>query len=197
MRNSARGAELVKVTKNENLDLKAEQLDVTDSYSVKGAIGRIVDSAGRIDVLVNNAGYAAAGSLEDLSIKEIQDQIDTNLLGVIRVTQQVLPIIRRQKSGVIVNVSSLVGRMTFQFFSAYIATKFALEGLSESLAYKVAPFGVRVALIEPGAIKTKAWDNHVREPRAKSKDSPCSRALTPLWVPCSSTPLSQIRSPSQ
>lgn len=134
MRNSARGAELVKVAKNENLNLKAEQLDVTDSDSVKDAVGRIVDSAGRIGVLVNNAGYAAVGSLEDLSIKEIQDQIDTNLLEVIRVTQQVLPIIRRQKSGVIVNVSSLVGRMTFPFFSAYIATKFALEGLSESLA---------------------------------------------------------------
>ena len=89
MRNSARGAELVKVAKNENLNLKAEQLDVTDF--VKDAVGRIVDSAGRIAVLVNNAGYAAVGSLEDLSIKEIQDQIDTNLLEVIRVTQQVLP----------------------------------------------------------------------------------------------------------
>lgn len=172
MRNPARGAELVKVAEKQNLDLKVEQLDITDPDSVKDALDRIVESAGRIDVLVNNAGYASVGSLEDLSMKEIEDQIDTNLLGTIRVTQQVLPVMRAQKSGVIVNVSSVVGRVTFPFFSAYIATKFAVEGLSESLAHEVAPFGIRVALVEPGVVKTKVWENHVRARRAKSQNSP-------------------------
>jgi NAD(P)-dependent dehydrogenase (short-subunit alcohol dehydrogenase family) len=180
MRNTAKSADLIKAAENEKLSLHVEQLDVTSSDSIKEAMAKISESAGRIDVLVNNAGYAAVGALEDLSIKEIQDQLDTNLLGTMRVTQQVLPIMRKQGGGIIVNVSSVAGRIALPYFSAYVATKFAIEGMTESLSYEVAPFGIRVILIEPGAVKTKVWENHVRAQGALSKDSPYSDMLKSL-----------------
>jgi short-subunit dehydrogenase len=108
------------------------------------------------------------GALEDLSIREIQDQLDTNLLGTIRVTRQVLPLMRERKSGTIVNVTSALGRFGLPAMSGYVASKFALEGLTESLAYEVAPFGIKVILIEPGVVKTKVKDNSVVGRRAFS-----------------------------
>ena len=161
MRNPAKGSDLIKVAENEKLPIHVEQLDVTDLDSIKDFMSLVGQSAGRIDVLVNNAGYALMGSLEDLSMKEIQDQLDTNLLGTVRVTQQVLPVMRAQGSGIIVNISSGAGRFGLQGMSAYVATKFALEGLSESLEYEVRPFGIKVILIEPGVVKTKIFNNSV------------------------------------
>lgn len=122
-------------------------------------------------------GYISIGSLEEISVKEIQDQIDTNLLGVIRVTQQALPIMRSQERGVIVNVSSVVGRIGLPGASAYVASKFALEGLSESLAYEIAPFGIKVILIEPGVVKTRIFDNSVVGDNASKEGSPYSVML--------------------
>jgi len=182
MRNPEKGGDLIRAAKNEELPILVEQLDVTDLDSIKDFMGRrlAVKSSGRIDVLVNNAGYALMGSLEDLSIKEIQDQLETNLLGAIRVTQQVLPVMRAQGSGIIINISSAVGRIGFQGLSGYVATKFALEGLSESLAYEVGPFGIKVVLIEPGMVKTKAFDNMVIGQAALRKDSPYAGMLDNL-----------------
>ena len=196
MRNPEKGGDLIRAAKNEELPILVEQLDVTDLDSIKDFMSRrlAVKSSGRIDVLVNNAGYALMGSLEDLSIKEIQDQLETNLLGAIRVTQQVLPVMRAQESGIIVNISSGVGRIGFQGLSAYVATKFALEGLSESLAYEVGPFGIKVVLIEPGVVKTKAFDNMVIGQAALRKDSPYAGMLDNLnvafktWLDKASTP---------
>jgi NAD(P)-dependent dehydrogenase (short-subunit alcohol dehydrogenase family) len=196
MRNPEKGGDLIRAAKNEELPILVEQLDVTDLDSIKDFMGRrlAVKSSGRIDVLVNNAGYALMGSLEDLSIREIQDQLETNLLGAIRVTQQVLPVMRAQGSGIIVNISSGAGRIGFQGLSAYVATKFALEGLSESLAYEVGPFGIKVVLIEPGAVKTKAFDNMVIGQAALRKDSPYAGMLDNLnvafktWLDNASTP---------
>jgi NAD(P)-dependent dehydrogenase (short-subunit alcohol dehydrogenase family) len=184
MRNPEKGGDLIRAAKNEELPILVEQLDVTDLDSIKDFMSRrlAVKSSGRIDVLVNNAGYALMGSLEDLSMKEIQDQLETNLLGAIRVTQQVLPVMRAQESGIIVNISSGVGRIGFQGLSAYVATKFALEGLSESLAYEVGPFGIKVVLIEPGVVKTKAFDNMVIGQAALRKDSPYAGMLDNLNV---------------
>lgn len=184
MRNPEKGGDLIRAAKNEELPILVEQLDVTDLDSIKDFMSRrlAVKSSGRIDVLVNNAGYALMGSLEDLSMKEIQDQLETNLLGAIRVTQQVLPVMRAQGSGIIVNISSGVGRIGFQGLSAYVATKFALEGLSESLAYEVGPFGIKVVLIEPGVVKTKAFDNMVIGQAALRKDSPYADMLDNLNV---------------
>jgi NAD(P)-dependent dehydrogenase (short-subunit alcohol dehydrogenase family) len=126
----------------------------------------------RIDVLVNNAGYGLLGALEDLSIEEIKAQFETNFFGVIRVTQQVLPVMRQQKGGTIVNVSSVGGRMGIPGLSAYHATKFALEGLSESIAYELEPFGIKVLLIEPGFIRTNIMNSSIIAKKAQNPKSP-------------------------
>ena len=154
MRNLEKAKAILDVAKKEKLELHTVKLDVTDEKSVNDAIKTIKSDAGRIDVLVNNAGYGLAGSLEDLSISEIKDQYDTNVFGLIRTTQAVLSTMREQKSGIIVNISSIGGKMGMPLLSPYIGTKFAVEGLSESIAYELEPFGIKVVLIEPGAIKT-------------------------------------------
>jgi len=111
--------------------------------------------------LVNNAGYALVGPLEELSIQEFKEQFETNVFGVIRVTQAVLPIMRKQRHGTIVNISSIAGRIGFPLTSAYVSSKFALEGLSESMAYEIDQFGTKVILIEPGVIKTN-FDHNLK-----------------------------------
>jgi NAD(P)-dependent dehydrogenase (short-subunit alcohol dehydrogenase family) len=180
MRNPEKRADLIRAAKNENLPILVEQLDVTDPDSIKDFMTRIGKSIGRIDVLVNNAGYFLMGPLEDLSMREIQDQLNSNLLGTIRVTQQVLPVMRAQGSGIIVNISSAVGLFGLPGMSAYAATKFALEGLSESLAYEIEPFGIKVILVEPGVVKTKVRDNGVVGKDALREDSPYSSMLGSL-----------------
>ena len=112
-------------------------------------------------MLVNNAGYGLAGAFEDLSMEEIKAQYETNLFGVIRVTQAVLPIMRKQKSGIIVNMSSGLGRFGIPIQSAYVSTKFAIEGLTESMSYELEPFGIKMVLVEPGFIKTNIGNNMV------------------------------------
>ena len=154
MRNLDNEKEIRLVVDKEKIPLQTIQLDVTDSNSVHNAIKSIMDQSGRIDVLVNNAGYGLVGAFEELGIEEIKQQYETNLFGVIRVTQAVLPIMRKQKSGIIVNMSSGAGRFGYPNGSAYVSTKFALEGLSESVAYEVEPFGIKIVLVEPGFVRT-------------------------------------------
>jgi len=154
MRNLDKEKEIRLVVDKEKIPLKTIQLDVTDSNSVHNAIKSIVEQSGRIDVLVNNAGYGLVGAFEELGIEEIKQQYETNLFGVIRVTQAVLPIMRKQKSGIIVNMSSGAGRFGYPNGSAYVSTKFALEGLTESVAYEVEPFGIKIVLVEPGFVRT-------------------------------------------
>ena len=147
IRSLNKGGNIKSLTEKEKLPLKRVQLDVTDGVSVRNAIQSITAEANRIDVLVNNAGYAVVGAFEDCSMEEIKAQYETNLFGVIRMTQTVLPIMRKQKSGIIVNISSAVGRFGFTITSAYASTKFAIEGLSESMAYELEPFGIKVVLV--------------------------------------------------
>ncbi|MDF0681620.1 MAG: SDR family oxidoreductase [Candidatus Nitrosocosmicus sp.] len=154
MRDLQKNSKLKSIKDGEKLPLEFIQLDVTDENSVKTAVQKIYDDVGRIDMLINNAGYGLTGAFEDLSIDEIKTQFETNFYGLIRTTQAILPIMRKQKSGIIVNMSSGAGRFGFPMGSAYVSTKFAVEGLSESLSYEVEPFGIRVILIEPGMIKT-------------------------------------------
>ena len=154
MRDLQKNSKLKSIKDEENLPLEFIQLDVTDENSVRTAVQKIYDDVGRIDLLINNAGYGLTGAFEDLSIDEIKTQFETNFYGLIRTTQAILPIMRKQKSGIIVNMSSGAGRFGFPMGSAYVSTKFAVEGLSESLSYEVEPFGIRVILIEPGMIKT-------------------------------------------
>jgi short-subunit dehydrogenase len=122
--------------------------------------------------LVNNAGYGLFGSLEDLSIEEIKAQFETNFFGVIRVTQKVLPIMRKQNSGTIVNLSSVGGRVGVPVLSAYQSTKFALEGLSESLSYELEPFGIRVVIVEPGFIRTNIMNSSIMAKKSVDRESP-------------------------
>jgi NAD(P)-dependent dehydrogenase (short-subunit alcohol dehydrogenase family) len=154
MRNLDKEKEIRLVVDKEKIPLKTIQLDVTDSNSVDNAIKSIMEQSGRIDVLVNNAGYGLVGAFEELGIEEIKQQYETNLFGVMRVTQAVLPIMRKQKSGIIVNMSSGAGRFGYPNGSAYVSTKFALEGLTESVAYEVEPFGIKIVLVEPGFVRT-------------------------------------------
>jgi NAD(P)-dependent dehydrogenase (short-subunit alcohol dehydrogenase family) len=167
VRNIKKSASLQSTADAEGLPLKLIQLDVTDDASVNGAVEEIVSDKGRIDVLVNNAGYGLFGAFEDLSVDEIKAQFETNFFGVIRVTQHVLPIMRNVSGGgIIVNVSSVNGHVPFPVISAYVATKFALEGLSESIAYELEPFGIKMLLIEPGAIGSGFMKGSVMSNRA-------------------------------
>ena len=172
MRNLKKSKTITELASTENLPLQVVQLDVNDKKSVKEAITKIVTEKERIDVLVNNAGYGLFGSLEDISIEELKAQFETNFFGVIRVTQLVLPIMRKQKSGTIVNVSSVGGRIGLPVLSAYHSTKFALEGLSESMSYELEPFGIRVVIIEPGVIRTNIMNSSIIAKKAQDPKSP-------------------------
>lgn len=129
-------------------------LDVRSDTSVEAAVQSVLEQAGRIDVLVNNAGYSLRGAIEESSITDIQALLDTNLFGVIRMIQAVLPVMRQQGSGRIINVSSVVGHISPPFVGVYSTSKFALEGLSEALREEVRPFGIDVSLVEPSFVKT-------------------------------------------
>ncbi len=172
MRNMQKGSDLKSIAEEEKLPLHFAQLDVTDENSVRKAIQTIHNEAGKIDILVNNAGYALAGAFEDLSLDEIKTQYETNVFGLIRTTQSVLPIMRKQRSGMIVNISSGVGRFGYPTGSAYVSTKFAVEGLSESLSYELEPFGIKTVIIEPGVIKTNFHNAVMVAKKAQDTNSP-------------------------
>jgi short-subunit dehydrogenase len=135
------------------------------------------ETGGRIDALVNNAGYGLNGAFEDLSMDEIKAQYETNFFGLIRVTQAVLPTMRRQKSGTIVNISSGAGRFGFPSGSAYVSTKFAIEGLSESMSYELEPFGIKVVIVEPGVIRTNFGNGLVVAKKSQDPNSPYSMMM--------------------
>jgi NAD(P)-dependent dehydrogenase (short-subunit alcohol dehydrogenase family) len=177
MRNLGKSAEIKSVGTKEGLPIRVAQLDVTEDGSTKDAIQSILSDVGRIDVLVNNAGYGLNGAFEDLSMEEIKDQYETNVFGVIRVTQAVLPIMRNKNSGIIVNISSGAGRFGYPGGSAYVSTKFAIEGLSESMAYELEQFGIKVVLVEPGVIKTNFVNNMVAGKKSQDPNSPYSHLM--------------------
>jgi NAD(P)-dependent dehydrogenase (short-subunit alcohol dehydrogenase family) len=131
------------------------KLDVTDKASIQNAVKAGIEKFGQIDVLVNNAGYGAFGALEAATEAEIKKQFDVNFFGLIEVTKALLPVMRQQRSGVIINVSSIGGKVTFPFSSLYHATKFAVEGLTESIQYELNPLGIRLKIVEPGGYKTE------------------------------------------
>lgn len=132
-------------------------MDVTDDASMRAGIEQILAERGRIDVLVNNAGYGSYGALEDVPIEEARRQFEVNVFGLARITQLVLPSMRARRSGTIVNISSIGGRIYEPLGAWYHATKFAVEGLSDSLRLELEPHGIRVVVIQPGAIRTE-WN---------------------------------------
>jgi NAD(P)-dependent dehydrogenase (short-subunit alcohol dehydrogenase family) len=160
MRNLEKSKNITEIASTEKLPLQVVQLDVNDDRSVKDAVDKIVaEENKRIDVLVNNAGYGLFSPIEDIAIDQLKEQFETNFFGVVRVTKEVLPIMRKQRKGTIVNVSSVGGRVGAPLNSAYIASKFALEGLSESMRYELKEFGINIVIIEPGVIKTNFMEN--------------------------------------
>jgi NAD(P)-dependent dehydrogenase (short-subunit alcohol dehydrogenase family) len=178
MRNLNKAENIKSVATKENLPVHIQQLDVTDDVSVKNAIQTISsETGGRIDVLVNNAGYGLNGAFEDLSMNEIKAQYETNFFGLVRVTQAVLPIMRGQKSGTIVNISSGAGRFGFPSGSAYVSTKFAVEGLSEAISYELEPFGIKVIIVEPGVIRTNFGNGSVVAKKSQDPNSPYSQMM--------------------
>jgi short-subunit dehydrogenase len=141
-------------------------LDVTNDASMKSCVQTILEKEGRIDVLVNNAGYGSYGTIEEVSMEEAKRQLDVNVFGLARMTQLVLPGMRKQKSGKIINISSIGGKIATPFGAWYHASKFAVEGMSDSLRLEVAPFGIDVVVIEPGGVKSEwatiAYDNLIK-----------------------------------
>jgi NAD(P)-dependent dehydrogenase (short-subunit alcohol dehydrogenase family) len=178
MRDLNKSGNIKSVAEKEKLPLKIVQLDVTDDGSVKNAMQSIIAESSRIDVLVNNAGYSLSGAFEDVAMEELKAQYETNLFGVTRVTQGALPLMRKQKSGIIVNISS--GVVTIGGFpggSAYVSTKFAIEGLSKSMAYELEPFGIKVVLVEPGVIRTNFVNAIVAAKKSQDPNSPYSQMM--------------------
>jgi len=159
MRNLGKDEKIKQVIEKEDLSIEILELDVDSEESVNRAIKTVSEKNGRIDVLVNNAGYGMWGTVEDVSIDEFKEQFETNFFSIIRLIQKVAPIMRKQNSGNIVNISSVAGRIGFPVSPAYISSKFALEGLSESLRFELMPFGINVIIIEPGVIKTNFFDS--------------------------------------
>ncbi|MEQ9814577.1 MAG: SDR family oxidoreductase [Azospirillaceae bacterium] len=149
MRNPSAGADLGALD-----NVHVTRLDVTDAGSIAAAVADGLSRFGRIDALLNNAGYGAYGPLEAFSAERIRRQFDTNVLGLLEVTKAVLPHMRAKRSGTILNISSIGGQVTFPLGTLYHGTKFAVEGLSEALHYELEPLGIRVRIVEPGMIKT-------------------------------------------
>jgi NAD(P)-dependent dehydrogenase (short-subunit alcohol dehydrogenase family) len=171
MRDLKKADMIKKIAQDENLPLKVIELDVDNENSTENAVRTIIDEKQRIDVLVNNAGWGIWGTVEDVSLEEFREQFETNFFSIVRMIQKVAPIMRKQGSGNIVNISSIAGRIGFPVSTAYISSKFALEGLSESLRFELGPFGVNVIIIEPGVIKTNFFDSMRTAKKADESDT--------------------------
>jgi NAD(P)-dependent dehydrogenase (short-subunit alcohol dehydrogenase family) len=159
VRNLSKAKKIQDLINRERLPLKILHLDVNDNQSIKLAVKRILSDTGRIDVLINNAGYGMFGPIEEITNQEFKRQFETNFFGTIRVIKAIVPIMRKQGNGIIVNISSMVGRFGVPLNSAYVSSKFAVEGLSESIAFELEEFGIRVIIIEPGVVKSDFFQN--------------------------------------
>lgn len=161
MRNTAKGDALLAEAKAANLAVNVIALDVANRASVDAAVAGVIKEAGRIDVLVSNAGIGIHGPIEDCDDDEIHAVLETNVLGVIRAARAVAPHMRAQKSGTIINVGSLAGKVSAPFGGVYSASKHAVEALSDSLYFELHPFGVRVVVVEPGGFETEFGANRI------------------------------------
>lgn len=162
---AARRTDLLKELEKQGV--KTIALDVTDDESMQNCVQHILKQEGKIDVLINNAGYGSYGTIEDVPMEEAKRQLEVNVFGLARMTQLVLPSMRKQKSGKIINIASIGGKIATPFGGWYHASKFAVEGMSDSLRLEVAPFGIDVVVIEPGGVKSE-WGEIAYENLAKT-----------------------------
>ena len=180
MRDPVRAPQLQTLARQEGLPVTVLPLDVDDEASVRGAVAHLLAARGRIDVLVNNAGIAPMGAIEDLPLAEFRRAMETNYFGAVRCIQAVVPPMRTQRQGCIINVTSVAGRIALAATAAYTASKFALEALSEVLAQEVKAFNIRVAIVEPGVIQTPILDK-MRDAPADTR-YPHERRLQALFA---------------
>jgi len=176
MRNPAMETELNKME-----NIKVLQCDVTDISGIKNAIEEGIRFFGTIDVLVNNAGHYIAGPFEAATDEQIRRQIDTNLLGLIYVTKEIIPHFRKQRSGIIINNSSIAGNISIPLQTLYHASKWGVEGFSESLQYELGQFNIKIKIIQPGVIKTDLWEKNItiiKDENLKEYDSYCKRVIS-------------------
>lgn len=182
-RETVDGEALVAEAKGSGISLKAVQLDVTDDGSVRAAVSLVARESGRLDNLVNNAGYGFLGTVEEATDAEILRQFDVNVFGVGRMCRAALPMMRAQRSGVIINISAWLGRMGFPLLTYYNASKYAVEAITDSLRYEVAPFGIRVHSVLPGLFGTRFVSKGlVANPATVSPASPYA-ALAAKLIP--------------
>ena len=182
MRNMSKSEGLIKIASEENLQLNVAQLDVNDDLSVNKAIDKIVKDNDSIDVLVNNAGYDLFGPLEESSLEEIKQQFETNFFGVIRTTKAVIPTMRKQGKGTIINVSSVGGKVgLLPFLTAYHASKFAIEGFTESLRQELDDFNINIILIEPGYVRSGFLYNSKYAKGFDSNKSPYAKKVQQVF----------------
>ncbi len=173
MRSPQRAERFDQAVAKADVTLEKIALDVTDEVSIRAAVDHILRAEGRIDVLVNNAGFGMGGCVEDFEMAELRSQFETNFFGVVALTKAVLTAMRAQKSGRIINVSSIGGLVTTQGFGAYCASKFAVEGFSEALRHEMLSTGVFVTLIEPGTFRTEIFERNAQMAvGAKNPNSP-------------------------
>lgn len=160
MRNPEGAGELVERARRagvaERIEIKA--LDVTDQQAIERVVAETLRDHRRVDILVNNAGLAIGGFVEEVSMDDWRRQMETNFFGLVAMTKCIIPVMRKQRSGMIINISSVSGRVGFPGYAPYAASKFAVEGFSESLRHELAPLGISVVLVEPGAYRTPIWD---------------------------------------
>jgi short-subunit dehydrogenase len=182
MRNMSKSDGLIKIASEENLQLNVAQLDVNDDLSVNKAIDKIVKDNDRIDILVNNAGYDLFGPVEESSLEEIKQQFETNFFGVIRTTKAVIPTMRKQGKGTIINVSSVGGKVgLLPFLTAYHASKFAIEGFTESLRQELDDLNINIILIEPGYVSSGFLDNSKYAKGFDSNKSPYAKKVEQVF----------------
>lgn len=182
MRSPDKGAKLAALAADASVAVEVAVCDVTDTESVKAAMADILARAGRIDVLVNNAGIGGNGVLEEVPVETYHQVMDVNVYGIVRCTQAVLPHMRERGSGCIVNVSSIAGRIAAIAQSPYVTSKWAVEGMSEGLAQELAPFGIRVAIIEPGVVKTAILAKNTEAPNASGAYDMAYRRLFAFYA---------------
>ncbi len=178
MRNPGKAGELLQLAEKAGVSerLQVLQLDVTDPISIRSAIEETLHVHQRLDILVNNAGVAVGGFVEEVSMDGWRQQMETNFFGLVAVTQHVIPVMRQQQKGLIINISSVSGRVAFPGYGPYAASKFAVEGFTETLRHELAPLGIGVVLVEPGAYRTPIWGKGL-EGMALTADSPYRERL--------------------
>lgn len=161
----------------EQLSLECIALDITNDTQIMEAVSSIQEKTKKIDIVINNAGFGSLGPVEEFSIDEVKAQYDTNVFGMLRMIKAVLPFMREQKSGLIINISSINGLLAFPLWGVYASSKYAIEALTESLRFEVAPFGIKVAIVEPGSFLTD-FPKKIVTPKAMNNTTSPYKSLT-------------------